>query len=364
MPRAIRSSVALLVLTILLAPQSVLGETSDPSPLVGELRMAQYQAEATAAGALGFYLDEANGSLVTVVPASLSTKFVTPDAISLGVDTRLEFRAVETGDIARASDFLTKLSGDPLLSDESYTFRFDARTGKVIVEGTAEPATMRTLTAEISTAISYSREDVRRLGRFNDTSPFWGGAWVDNGVKLCTTGFAVRNASGTRFLVTAGHCFALDQSVWSGTGLALGKITSRAAFPARDMELIGTKSYGASIYTGGQTGVGSIVKGAADPVTNRTIYCYSGVSTYERCDMTVTSLNASYCDSSGCTPNLARFLPCPADNGDSGAPFYLDFDLGGNPYIRGMVIARDGTGCFAHKWSTISSQFGVSIVSG
>jgi hypothetical protein len=358
-----------LVGTTLLLPGSpVQGSRGNISRLDEESSVATFEAAANAAGALGFFTDTVTDELVVVVPASLRRTYVLPTVPAAGLKVRFETRDIEPDTMSRAFSRLGEVWSDSSLRGASYTFGFDPRSGKIRVNGTVDAATMLALLpADVAPFVLYKQGEVSRLSRHNDASPYWGGAEVGRaGVAGfdCTTGFVVKNASGTRFMVTAGHCFSLGAVLETGTGGAIGKITSRAAFPTRDMELIGTKAYGTRIYTGDATGVGSIVKGASDPVAGRTIYCTSGAVTFDRCNLTVTDLDHNYCDADGCTPHLAQYNTCPNLPGDSGAPFYLDFALGGYPYIRGMVIAKDPDGCYAHKWSTISSQFGVSIVTG
>ncbi|WP_447007332.1 hypothetical protein ACRAKI_13060 [Saccharothrix isguenensis] len=49
-------------------------------------------------------------------------------------------------------------------------------------------------------------------GRFNDSSPFFGGIRYGNTQKSCTHGFSVTNLHGTRYSLTAGHCGTLGMS--------------------------------------------------------------------------------------------------------------------------------------------------------
>ena len=51
-----------------------------------------------------------------------------------------------------------------------------------------------------------------------------------------------------------------------------------------------------------------------------------------------------------------------SEPGDSGAPFYVYSVDGANVFIRGMAVASGVTTSFAEKWSRISSNLGVSIV--
>ena len=101
---------------------------------------------------------------------------------------------------------------------------------------------------------------------------------------------------------------------------------SGRGLPSRDMERIGGRSYGTSIYVGGVTSTtGRHVASAADPVVGFNNYCHSGRTTGEHCGHTVNSVNATVCTSSGCKSPVTAFsggvLPQP---GDSGSPFYAN----------------------------------------
>jgi hypothetical protein len=49
--------------------------------------------------------------------------------------------------------------------------------------------------------------------------------------------------------------------------------------------------------------------------------------------------------------------------GDSGGAFYA-LDGSGGAWIRGNVIATNGTTGWAQPYTTVASQYGVSIVTG
>ena len=50
-------------------------------------------------------------------------------------------------------------------------------------------------------------------GRFNDSSPFYGGMRYGNArMRACTYGFSVTNANGTRYALTAGHCGTVGET--------------------------------------------------------------------------------------------------------------------------------------------------------
>jgi hypothetical protein len=52
----------------------------------------------------------------------------------------------------------------------------------------------------------------------NDGQPHWGGAWVQQPQGFnCTSGFAIADNNGHRYMATAGHCFPQGASTNMGT---------------------------------------------------------------------------------------------------------------------------------------------------
>jgi hypothetical protein len=93
-------------------------------------------------------------------------------------------------------------------------------------------------------------------------------------------------------------------------------------------------------------------------------YCFSGEHSGQQCNQKVTSTSAQLCSAAGCKAGVVFFTGgnIPA-SGDSGAPFYAP--SGVDALIRGMVIGTVGPDKgYAEKWSRISSQLGVAIVTG
>jgi hypothetical protein len=68
------------------------------------------------------------------------------------------------------------------------------------------------------------------------------------------------------------------------------------------------------------------------------------------------------CTQTGCKSPVISYTGPVSQPGDSGAPFYVYSGDGTNVFIRGMNIAVGGSTSFAEKWSRISSNLGVSIV--
>jgi hypothetical protein len=275
---------------------------------------------------------------------------------------RAEVRLASNKIQSRIVDYVTSHATEHTFG--SYT---DARTGRVVIETNAPPAVVDSLVGKYDAVVDVRKAKVSdTFNRRDDVPPFWGGA----GITLtapnprCSSGYTVRNSIGTRFQVTAGHCFSNGQTAVTELGGRFVGTVSGNGLPSRDMELLNGASYGSSIYVGGVTSsTGAHVASAADPVVGFNNYCHSGRTTGENCGHTVTSVNATVCTSSGCKSPVIAFtggvLPQP---GDSGSPFYANSVSAPDKHIRGHIIAIGGGTAYAEKWSRVAARFGVSIV--
>lgn len=368
--RALFVTGALLASGLTSVPASANPEPSSPpiqddgEALQREAAAANLQSMIEAKGALGVYTDQITNEVVVVVPASGSSTFSATEAASLGFQVRVETRNTDRNTINRILGELSDRSWHPDASRQTFGAFFDPRLGMVVIEGEGLEEVFQAIKAAFPGQILYRQAKAERLSRQSDTVPHWGGAALTenaNNTPDCTSGFTLKNTAGTRWMVTAGHCYALNTGVKSpGNNSTFGKVTNRAPFPQRDMELLGTGNYGTYVYVGNLVGTGTPTLGAGDPVLNFSGYCYSGQKTGEGCSQKVTNLNAQFCDEAGCTNNLAAFSGGPvAQGGDSGAPFLLHGS--GGVWIRGMLIAKTGATMYAEKYSTISNQFGLTI---
>jgi hypothetical protein len=261
-----------------------------------------------------------------------------------------------------------------------YTFAtyLDSDTGRIVLDSNAPASVMAGLTSmsDPDERREVGKAHVRRSNisdtwhRRDDVPSFWGGAGITNSGGLCSAGYAVRNSSGTVFSVTAGHCFgnganALVESGLRSYGTVSGRRLPTVTGHPMDMELLGGQSYAGRVYTGGVTSTTSrpvVAAGAAfEGYTN---YCHSGRTTGENCGHTATSTNAQVCTQTGCkSPVIAFTGGTMIQGGDSGGAFYA-LDGSGGAWIRGNVIATNGTTGWAQPFTTVASQYGVSIVTG
>jgi hypothetical protein len=260
-----------------------------------------------------------------------------------------------------------------------YTFAsYLDSAGRVVVD-TDAPASVASKLTSLSNpglrrAVGNARIHRSRISdafhRRDDVPSFWGGAGITNAGGICSSGYAVRNAVGSVFSVTAGHCFANGANALVESGLRSYGTVSGRRLPtvtggSTDSELLGGQSYAGRVYTGGvvsTTSRGVAAGGAASVGYNA--YCHSGRTTGENCGHTATSTNAQVCTSSGCKSPVIQFTGgTMIQPGDSGGAFYA-IDSAGKAWIRGNVIATNGTTGWATPFTTVASTYGVSVVTG
>lgn len=111
-----------------------------------------------------------------------------------------------TADLKKVADAIPDIE---VLATTLASYGIDPASNRVTI-GVTE------LTAEVESAVRAEFGDAVSLhveqrieavsGRFNDSSPFYGGIRYGNVNGACTYGFSVTNAHGTRYALTAGHC--------------------------------------------------------------------------------------------------------------------------------------------------------------
>lgn len=256
----------------------------------------------------------------------------------------------------------------------------DADTGQIVLETDAPAVVVDDLTKMSdeaqeravgnATIRRTTTSDTSHWHRRNDIEPYWGGAGITNGGGVCSSGYTVQSSSGYRYSVTAGHCFAtwakvLTESGNNTYGWVIGRRLPTVTGDPMDMELMYAKSYAGRIYTGGIFSTSSApVAAAGQAYVGYSNYCHSGRTTGENCGHTATSINGQVCTQTGCKSPVIVYqggnLPQP---GDSGSPFYAK-DYYGRAWIRGHHIAGNSTTSFAQPWTTVASEYNVSIVTG
>jgi hypothetical protein len=259
-----------------------------------------------------------------------------------------------------------------------YTFGTyaDPATGNVVVDTDAPAGVVASLTDLKSNkslaGIKVQTRKVKNSDTYNrrdDIPAFYGGGGLLASNALCSAGYSVQNSVGTRFMVTAGHCYANGTVVNTESNLRpVGTVQNRLLASLGngpvDMELLGGQAYAGRVFTGGVTSSTSIpVVAAGGAVVGYNAYCHSGRTTGEQCGHTATSINAQVCTQTGCkSPVISYTGGNIQQGGDSGGAFYAKD--GSGAWIRGHVIASSSTTGYVEPWTQVVARYGVSITTG
>ncbi len=276
--------------------------------------------------------------------------------------------------------------------DANYMFGnyVDPDTGRIILNTDAPADLVSSLTdlsgasfdqrqaaSQLQLRRTTTTEQLRRTtttdeaSRRDDSPPFFGGAGLAVGDTVCSSGFAVQDSAGTRFMTTAGHCFTDGATVLTESGgQTVGTVSDRHELTdpgaTMDVELIGGQFYEGRVFTGGVTSSTSApVVGAGTVDVGFDNYCHSGRTTGEHCGHTVTATNGQYCGSSGgcASPVIVYTGGTISEHGDSGGAFYYK-DTSGGIWICGQIIGGTTTTDYVQPWSVVASALGVSLVTG
>jgi hypothetical protein len=198
----------------------------------------------------------------------------------------------------------------------------DGSALQVGVSGSAELA-RRTLSADVSLAITEEQAAKPLYSRVDDSPAFYGGARTINttALKSCSTGFAVQTAA-SRAMLTAGHCGSIGDTFVTGSGTSvLGQANQKDT--TGDTLLVPTLSTG-RVFDGDAWSSSSrpVAGTAANYVGDYmcTLGAYSGT----RCDVVVQGINEFHYTPDGLRGPLVRAEQAQHTNagndGDSGGP--------------------------------------------
>jgi streptogrisin C len=156
----------------------------------------------------------------------------------------------------------------------------------------------------------------------------------------CSLGFNARNSSGTRYVITAGHCTNLG-GTWSGSGGTIGTVAG-SSFPTNDYGIIRvTSSSAVSTPLVDRYSSGSDVTVAGSSAAgNGAAVCRSGSTTGWHCG-SITGLNTTVCYQQGCINQMIRTNVC-AQPGDSGGSLVTNPGSGTRVQAQGMTSGGSG----------------------
>jgi streptogrisin D len=179
-----------------------------------------------------------------------------------------------------------------------------------------------------------------------------GGDAILTSTARCSLGFNVRNASGTNFFLTAGHCTNIGATWRTSAGALIGSRVA-TSFPGND--------YGVVQYTGTVTASGTV--GSQDITSAGTPAVGSSVtrrgSTTGIHSGTVQQLNATVVYPQGTVTGLIRTTVC-AEPGDSGGSLFAGTVALGLTSGGSGNCSSGGTTYFQPVTEALS-RYGVSV---
>ena len=337
-------------------------------------------------GALGSY-HRPDGALVVVVPASGSSSFRATDALDYGVSVDIETADIELSEIAEIKELAGQVDWQPREGQLGPMALFVPRLGVVKIWSDAPVSAFGSIVEKYPKKVLLVGRGLALTSRQDDIEPHYGGAQMahEGSIQMsCTSGFSVKNAAGNNRMVTAAHCFDLNETVDSPFGSSFGTVKRRDNFPTNDFELVGGSGIGQApqIYlTSTSTAENPYdgVVGTDDPNFALT-YCFSGARTFVNCGLDLIEDDAMLCYNQACTVGTTHVMVLDGApgkgscKGDSGAPVYYYYQGTIGPIIVGIVIAGDPydddefAACQAYaetviieKWSKIRDTYDVTI---
>ena len=354
----------------LLAPTNTYAAKPDPTKestaATREADGVKLRGTAEADGALGMYVDEATGEYVVVVPANGASRLAASNSSSLSIPVRVETRDIDAATIDQISLALEAVALK--VNGQAFGFGFDPESGKFVVQSEAPESAFADVEKAFPGRIVFREARFEKTSIDNDGQPHWGGAKVAvSGGNACSSGFAMKfNATGKRYMITAGHCFTNGQS--TNMGIA---VREAEAYPYWDFEFIKNHTVAGYVYDAANHG--RPVSNASNPTVGST-YCTTGVTSRVQCDWSLKKLNQTICWVPGfpdfsCQHNLASFRRpsgLPVQGGDSGGPLW--FKYASTAGIRGIVSLKsydaiEGWNSYATQYATIADYYrGVAII--
>jgi hypothetical protein len=340
--------------------------------------LVAFVATAAAVAALGAASGQASAAESISKPKIIKTPVADP---TFAAKERAASKGVVSTDASRGALATVQARVAAYVARNGTKFTFgtysDPATGNVVLD-TDAPADLvdPLISAGDDKFLASVKVEVRRettidvYQRRDDVSPYWGGAGLLASNALCSTGYPVKDASGNKWMITAGHCYADGTNVNTESNAhAVGVVTGRTLASLGggpiDVEFLAGQSYAGRIYTGGVTSSTSRpVVAAGTAYVGYTNYCHSGRTTGEQCGHTANSITAQVCTQTGCKfPVIAYTGGIVQQGGDSGGAFYAK-DSNGGAWIRGHVIAGNSTTGYVEPYTQIIARWAVTAVTG
>lgn len=341
-----------------------------------DTKLASY--ETLKRGLIGVTVDHTVRQLVVVVdPARASVSEVASLLQSrlgilglgpaAGVGLRVQAGCTSSDRLLAAVHTLSGRAWAPTAKQARFGFYVEPRDSTVHVTfGQADTAAAQAVRDQLGEAVTVVMGNPTRRDRLTDGEPHWGGAAIGfQNNRFCTAGFIIRrNSDGQRGGVTAGHCFANGNNVYSGSQF-WGTANGESGYPTWDMIRVTSSSetYDNRIHVDPCCPTVRDVTGGANPALSELV-CVSGYVTRAVCAVRIVSLNGQLCHQDGCTPGLmvgTKPGSVVGQGGDSGAPVYVR--PGSNTaHVRGIEIGGTAIDNFyGELLSSVTSHLAVTV---
>ncbi|WP_189145511.1 hypothetical protein [Streptomyces lacrimifluminis] len=335
------------------------------------------------AGALG---DSSKQVVSLPAGTSAAEKSKLVAAIPVGMDVTVKISRFTKEGLDKTEKTLSAKKWHADAGKYAFGFAYDAEQDKIKVDTDAPASVTQSLLDANPGKIRVHRTRFEsQRSRFNDWSPFSGGASIVNQTigpwAGCTAGVTVKNVfTGARKMMTAGHCgkegdVFLHRYSDNSPGPYFGAVEAR--WDSLDMELLGGASYGGHIWTGGYQASTSFmgVSGGSNVWPGLQV-CVSGAVTLNHCGHPVRETNYNYYpqsnqgtwiggnsgftyDQGGTAQPWGWQWGRATEPGDSGAPVYYTDQYGAFATIVGTHSARIWGECGC--WKMIGVKIGPEL---
>jgi len=295
---------------------------------------------------------------------------ITREAAAAGITVTFPVRKYSLRELTKVQSAVTHDAALAAAATAPLSATLDPDTDSVQIVSTGVTDALRTKARELfgdAVTVQAATSATLVQGRFNDTSPYWGGDRIGNTSGYCTYGFSLTNAYDIHYGITAGHCWPIGRGVDVtrqsggtdnlGTGYAtFGTVQFRRyANGSLDAELVGNMDYGGTIWVGpdlaNNSGVYSPVHGAHASCEGCDVY-FDGSFTGKSLATVASSGPGCYTfgDEAGGTIEPCGVWEAKAANGqricqpgDSGGPVF-NWDGNGGVTAVGIIEACSSTG--------------------
>jgi hypothetical protein len=295
---------------------------------------------------------------------------ITREATAVGITVSFPVRKHSLRELTRIQDAVTHDAALAAAAAAPLSATIDPDTDSVRIASSGVTDGLRTKARDLfgdAVTVYATTPGTLAQGRFDDSSPYWGGDRIGNPSGYCTYGFALTNLYGTHYGITAGHCWPIGTAVsvttqFGGTGnlgtgyAAFGTVQFRRyGNGSLDAELVGAMDYAGEIWVAPDLANDS---GVFAPIHGAHASC-SGCGVYFNGSFTGKSLATVDSSGPGCVTlgdgSGGTVTPCGlwqahATNGqricqpgDSGGPVFA-YDGNGGVTAVGIIEGCSGNG--------------------